>query len=49
MWARNLFDEDYLTAVSLQPRFHTGNITDTTVGLGRMWGVTGRVNFGRTR
>lgn len=47
LWSRNLFDEEYLTAVSLQPRFHTGNITDTTLGLGRMWGITGRVNFGR--
>lgn len=45
VWARNVFDENYLTAVSLQPRFHTGGITDTTHGNLRMWGITGRINF----
>lgn len=47
LWSKNLFDEDYLTAVSQQPRFDGRNITDTTLGLGRTWGITGRVNFGR--
>ena len=49
LWSKNLFDEDYLTAVSLQPRFNSGNITDTTSGWGRTWGLTGRINFGAPR
>jgi outer membrane receptor protein involved in Fe transport len=46
VWARNLFDEDYLTAVSFQPRFNQGAITDTTQGFGATFGLTARVNFG---
>jgi outer membrane receptor protein involved in Fe transport len=46
IWSKNLLDEDYLTAVSAQPRFHTGNITDTTLGYGQIWGLTATLNFG---
>ena len=46
LWSKNLFDEDYLTAVSFQPRFNSGSITDTTQAFGRTWGITGRINFG---
>lgn len=46
LWAKNLFDEEYLTAVSLQPRFNSGNITDTTQANLRTWGITGQINFG---
>jgi iron complex outermembrane receptor protein len=45
LWAKNLTDEEYLTSVSSQPRFHTGNITDTTMGNGQIIGLTGRYNF----
>jgi len=46
LWARNLADEDYLTAASNQPRFHTGSTFDVTFGQGRTVGITGKVNFG---
>lgn len=46
LWARNLADEDYLTAASNQPRFHTGATFDVTFGQGRTVGITGKVNFG---
>jgi iron complex outermembrane receptor protein len=46
LWAKNLFDEGYLTAVSTQPNFDGVRYTDTTMGLGRTWGLTGRINFG---
>lgn len=47
LWAKNLFDEEYLTASSAQPRFHVGTITDTTFGFGRMWGLTAVARFGQ--
>jgi iron complex outermembrane receptor protein len=46
LWSKNLFDEDYLTAVSAQPRFDFITRTDTTQAYGRTWGLTGRVKFG---
>lgn len=47
LWAKNLFDEDYLTAASAQPRFHTGAIADVTFAYGRTYGVTATAFFGR--
>jgi iron complex outermembrane receptor protein len=47
LWGKNLTDEEYLTASSAQPRFHTGTVADVTFAYGRIYGLTASVKFGR--
>lgn len=47
LWAKNLTDEDYLTANSGQPRFHTGTINDVTFGYGRTVGLSVLMRLGQ--
>lgn len=47
LWSKNLTDEDYLTANSAQPRFHTGAVNDVTFGYGRMVGLSALMRFGQ--
>lgn len=47
LWAKNLFDRDYLTASSNQPRFHVGATSDVTFGYGRIIGLSALARFGQ--
>jgi iron complex outermembrane receptor protein len=47
LWSKNLTDEEYLTASSFQPRFHTGATNDVTFGYGRIVGLSALMRFGQ--
>ncbi|TVS11611.1 MAG: TonB-dependent receptor [Gammaproteobacteria bacterium] len=46
LWSRNLFDKEYVTASSAQPRFHVGAWPDVTLGYGRIVGLSAMMRFG---
>lgn len=40
LWGKNLGDEEYITGITNQPKFHTGNVVETTFGDRRRYGLT---------
>jgi iron complex outermembrane recepter protein len=45
LWAKNLGDEQYLTGITNQPKFHVGATVETTHGYGRQVGATAIYRF----
>ncbi len=45
LWAKNLFDEEYVAAQALQPGFDGGRRIDAYQGNGRRFGITGTFRF----